>query len=134
MAVDRENSEEVGSAETMEFSDGDVIGPAQMKTMWSHVTSIVFSQRLLENGIDEVIDGYIRYPESRLSQWVFATSEPIDDLSVVPLSEVEHVLTKITAGLDFFTRYNEIRPDFFLLIAKDYRAEEIISINLVIQT
>ncbi|KMK76167.1 class D sortase [Alkalihalobacillus pseudalcaliphilus] len=26
LAVDRENSEEVGSAETMEFSDGDVIG------------------------------------------------------------------------------------------------------------
>ena len=40
--------------------------------------------RLLENGIDEVIDGYIRYPESRLSQWVFATSEPIDDLFATP--------------------------------------------------
>ncbi|KMK76160.1 Ger(x)C family spore germination protein [Alkalihalobacillus pseudalcaliphilus] len=34
----------------------------------------------------------------------------------------------ISEILDFFTRYNEIRPDFFLLIAKDYRAEEIISI------
>ncbi|WP_413381091.1 Ger(x)C family spore germination protein [Alkalihalobacillus sp. 1P02AB] len=40
----------------------------------------------------------------------------------------ELAVNGISNILDFFTRYNELRPDFYLVIAKDYRAEEIISV------
>ncbi|WP_082795235.1 Ger(x)C family spore germination protein [Alkalihalobacillus trypoxylicola] len=73
-------------------SEGDTINMAisnlyqssQIRTLWSHVTSVVFTERLLQNGLQEVLDGYTRYSETRLSQWAFATNEPIDEIFAAP--------------------------------------------------
>ncbi|WP_413381079.1 Ger(x)C family spore germination protein [Alkalihalobacillus sp. 1P02AB] len=73
-----------GEGKSVNMSLTNLYKTAQMKTLWSHVTTVVFTERLLESGIEEVIDGYTRFSETRLSQWAFATNEPIDQLFATP--------------------------------------------------
>ncbi|KGA98678.1 hypothetical protein AJ85_00095 [Alkalihalobacillus alcalophilus ATCC 27647 = CGMCC 1.3604] len=73
-----------GEGKSVNMSLTNLYKTAQMKTLWSHVTTVVFTERLLESGVEEVIDGYTRFSETRLSQWAFATNEPIEQLFATP--------------------------------------------------
>ncbi|MEC2074113.1 Ger(x)C family spore germination protein [Alkalihalophilus marmarensis] len=72
----------VSKAEGHTFIDAffDVYQTAQEMFIWSHITSIVLSESVLNQGIGNVFDGLTRYYEFRLTPWVFGTKEPIDEI------------------------------------------------------
>ncbi len=51
----------------------------QNRFIWSHMTTILLSESALEKGIENIFDGLTRYYEFRLTPWVFATKEPLDE-------------------------------------------------------
>lgn len=70
---------------------------AQQRMFWGHVSSIVFTKRALEHGIDKFKDGLTRFREVRYTQWVYGTEEPLDQLfttlpffSQSPLGSILH--------------------------------------------
>lgn len=52
----------------------------QNRFIWSHMTTILLSESALEEGIENIFDGLTRYYEFRLTPWVFATKEPLDEI------------------------------------------------------
>ncbi|WEG18806.1 Ger(x)C family spore germination protein [Alkalihalophilus pseudofirmus] len=70
----------VSTAEGETFIDAffEVYQTGQEMFIWSHITSIVLSESVLNEGIGNVFDGLTRYYEFRLTPWVFGTKEPID--------------------------------------------------------
>ncbi|ARK32706.1 hypothetical protein BkAM31D_24190 [Halalkalibacter krulwichiae] len=72
----------VSRAEGKTFIDAffEVYQTGQERFIWAHITSIVLSEAVLEQGIENVFDGLTRYYEFRLTPWVFATKEPLDEV------------------------------------------------------
>ncbi|MBD2863453.1 Ger(x)C family spore germination protein [Paenibacillus oceani] len=75
----------------------DLYGTSQLRLFWGHVTSLVYSERFIRKGLNELIDLVNRYREIRYTKWVFGTSEPIDKLfatsplfNLTPLSSILH--------------------------------------------
>ncbi len=58
----------------------EVYETGQEKFIWSHITSILLSEEVLTQGIENIFDGLTRYYEFRLTPWVFATKEPLKDV------------------------------------------------------
>lgn len=46
--------------------------------IFSHISTIVVSEAIIERGLDHVLDELTRYYEYRLTPWIFATKDPID--------------------------------------------------------
>ncbi|MGG1515522.1 Ger(x)C family spore germination protein [Paenibacillus oryzisoli] len=53
---------------------------AQQYLYWDHLTTIIFSDRVLHKNIDSFIDAIPRFPQIRYNAWVFGTEEPINEL------------------------------------------------------
>ncbi len=64
------------------FNDAlfELYNTAQEKIIWSHVTSILLGESAIKHGFKSIFDGVIRYNEFRLTPWVFATKEDINDI------------------------------------------------------
>ncbi|WP_413379230.1 Ger(x)C family spore germination protein [Alkalihalobacillus sp. 1P02AB] len=58
----------------------EVYETSQQKFLWAHITGIVISESVLEEGVSHIYDGISRYPEFRLTPWIFATKEPIKEV------------------------------------------------------
>jgi spore germination protein KC len=73
-------------------------GTAQQLVYWGHVSSFVFTESALRQGVDQIIDALIRYREMRYTQWVYGTNEPIEALfNTVPffhLSPLSSILSE----------------------------------------
>ncbi|GGG75250.1 Ger(x)C family spore germination protein [Paenibacillus radicis (ex Gao et al. 2016)] len=87
-----------GSGKTLDMAINELYRTAQMHITWGHITSIVFSERLLESGnLHKVLDMISRYPESRYTTWVYGTRDSIEELlstntifNESPLSSILH--------------------------------------------
>lgn len=86
-----------GTGKSLNEAFYDLYGTSQLRLFWGHVTSIVYSERFIRKGLNELIDLVNRYREIRYTKWVFGTSEPIDKLFVAsplfnltPLSSILH--------------------------------------------
>ncbi|TBL75344.1 Ger(x)C family spore germination protein [Paenibacillus thalictri] len=84
---------------------------AQQRTFTGHVSSLVLSESALEHGIDEFLDGLSRYRETRFTQWVFGTREPIDKLFMVhPFFDVSPLISILHQPVSAYRQYSYIRP------------------------
>ncbi|MFV8828976.1 Ger(x)C family spore germination protein [Alkalihalobacterium sp. APHAB7] len=72
----------VASGEGSTFNESlfQIYRTAQERIIWAHVTSIVITEEALAEGFENIFDGITRYEEFRLTPWIFATKEPIEDI------------------------------------------------------
>ncbi|TPE70121.1 Ger(x)C family spore germination protein [Halalkalibacterium halodurans] len=68
------------AADTFEDSFFEVYQTTQERTVWAHVTSILLSEAALIKGFDDIFESLTRYYEFRLTPWVFATKEDIQEV------------------------------------------------------
>jgi len=68
---------------TLNLAMNDLYATAQERTSWSHVSSIIVSERALESGILKTDDLIGRYWEIRLTPWIFGTKEKIEQLLAI---------------------------------------------------
>ncbi|SDX11784.1 Ger(x)C family spore germination protein [Paenibacillus sp. CF384] len=67
-----------GVGRTPSEAAGDLYSTAQRKIEWSHIRSVLISDRMLRHMGPNGLDSYQRYREFRYSSWVYATKEPVD--------------------------------------------------------
>ncbi|SFS54000.1 Ger(x)C family spore germination protein [Paenibacillus sp. BC26] len=69
-----------GVGRTPSEAVGDLYSTAQRKLEWSHVRSVLISERMLSHMGRNGLDSYKRYREFRYSSWVYGTKEPVDQV------------------------------------------------------
>jgi spore germination protein KC len=63
----------------------DLYSSSQQMIFWGNVTAMVLSERVLNKGIEEILDLANRYREIRYTKWMFGTNDSIEHiLSVTP--------------------------------------------------
>lgn len=69
---------------TLDMAINQLYDTAQQRTIWSHISSIIISEKVLKTQILSQLDTLSRYQEVRLTPWVFGTRESIEDLLTAP--------------------------------------------------
>lgn len=72
-----------GKGRTIDAAVQDLYRTAEKRLFWGQLSAIVYSNRIIEKGIDHSFDMLNRYQEMRYHIWVYGTSEPIDELFLV---------------------------------------------------
>ncbi|WP_096201709.1 Ger(x)C family spore germination protein [Bacillus sp. FJAT-45350] len=58
----------------------EVYQTGQTRFVWAHISAILLSEAALQEGFEHIYDGITRYYEFRLTPWIFATKEPLEDV------------------------------------------------------
>lgn len=89
----------------------NLLKTAQQRVFYGHVSSIVFSEGALKHGIHAYVDGLIRFRETRYTQWVYGTKEPIDRVfSVTPFFNLSPLASILHQPVDTYIQQSDIRP------------------------
>lgn len=84
---------------------------AQERIFWAHITAIVLSESVLQQGFENIYDELTRYYEQRLTPWVFATKEPIDEvLSTLGIFNQTALDTILHKPQSVFEQSSMVRP------------------------
>ncbi|MFF2480676.1 Ger(x)C family spore germination protein [Paenibacillus sp. NPDC058071] len=86
-----------GRGKTLSMAINELYRSEQMRMTWGHVSAYVLSDSLLKAGkVEDVMDMFIRYPETRYTIWLYGTSEPMNELlsmsSIFDESPLESIL------------------------------------------
>ncbi|MEK5428931.1 Ger(x)C family spore germination protein [Cytobacillus sp. FSL R7-0680] len=68
----------ISSGETLLDAYFELYKSEQEVIIFSHISTIVVSEAILNQGLDHVLDELTRYYEYRQTPWIFATQDPID--------------------------------------------------------
>lgn len=109
-----ESQAEVGSAngKTMEEAIVNLYKSLDAKLFWGHLSYIIFSEEALkEKRVNEVIDSFIRYYETRYRIWVYSTKDDMKEiLLTVPINNLPITISKLDDPLNSYSQYSFIRP------------------------
>jgi Ger(x)C family germination protein len=73
----------IGKGTGISFTEAanDLYNTSQQRLSWGHVSSIIFSEKLLKkHKVQEVLELFNRYREFRNLVWIFSTEEPLDEV------------------------------------------------------
>lgn len=87
-----------GKGDSVPEAIGQLYDSSQQPMFWGHVSSFVFTKAALKQGGEtEWIDAFIRFRETRYTQWVFGTTESIEEVLITkpffnmsPMSSILH--------------------------------------------
>lgn len=68
------------SGKSMNDAAFEAYKSGQERFLWAHITAIVLSESALQQGFETIYDGLTRYYEFRMTPWVFATQDSIEDI------------------------------------------------------
>ena len=69
-----------GTGKTASAALANVYDTAQLRVFYGHINAIVYSERLIKQGLDSALDTQNRYYEMRYTPWVYGTKTPIDQI------------------------------------------------------
>ncbi|WP_284641643.1 Ger(x)C family spore germination protein [Paenibacillus silviterrae] len=100
-----------GQGSTFEQALFTIYQTAQERTIWSHVTSIVFSEAALKQSLSNVYESISRYSEFRFTPWVYGTTEPIKEImSIGGLYGQSPLSTLLHEPNSLYTQTSLVRP------------------------
>ncbi|MCY9666935.1 Ger(x)C family spore germination protein [Paenibacillus alginolyticus] len=83
----------------------------QQRVFWGHVGAYVFTREALKQGIGNFTDSSVRYGETRYTQWVYSTDEPIETIfSVIPFFNVSPLSSILMQPVENYLQRSYIRP------------------------
>ncbi len=101
----------MGKGKTLDSAVEDLYRMSEKRLFWGEIGAIVFSERMIQKGVDPALDLLNRYRETRYRMWVFGTNVPIKDVfSQVPLfssSPLDSFLHNPTSN---YEQSSHIRP------------------------
>jgi len=88
---------------------------AQRKVFWGHLSSIIFSERFLNEkgieGIEEAIEMISRFRETRYTIWVLGTTSPLQDLlTTFPTLNLSPIFTKLGDPVENYRQSSLVFP------------------------
>ncbi|WP_404293032.1 Ger(x)C family spore germination protein [Cytobacillus kochii] len=89
----------------------DLYRTSQQSINWAHIGAIIYSESVLERGLDEVRQALRKNGEFRYTPWMFGTKDPIEEvLSVTGFFQMPPIYTILYKPTDTYNIYSFIRP------------------------
>lgn len=86
-----------GTGDTAASAFSDLYESTQLRVFFGHVNAIVFSENIMNHGLNSVFDVISRYHELRYTPWIFGTKNNIEELlsaspffNMSPLASILH--------------------------------------------
>jgi spore germination protein KC len=100
-----------GVGKTLEEAIHNLYSSSERTVSWGHLTSLVFSERALDYIMKDVIDLLKRYHEIRLTDWVFATDAPMQEIfTALPIVFESSLFSQLGDPVDVHKQRSFIRP------------------------
>lgn len=100
-----------GVGTTVDTAVHNLYASTQRRIFWGHLNALVLSESLMKHGIQDVLDIFTRYHETRYTMWVFGTREPMGDLlKASPIFETSPVYSQIGDPADIYKQSSFIPP------------------------
>ncbi|MGG1551553.1 Ger(x)C family spore germination protein [Paenibacillus ferrarius] len=100
-----------GYGETVSAAYNNLYRTAQQRVFWGHVGAYLFSQSAIEKGGLRFTDASIRFNETRYTQWIYTTNEPILDLlNVVPFFDVSPLSSILMQPEENYRQHSTVAP------------------------
>lgn len=100
-----------GVGDTYAEANHDLFRSSQRRIYLGHLRTVVFTERMLEHGVKDILDLLNRYNETRYTAWIFATTEPLDKLfTVKSMLELSSAYSKLGDPLSIYSQYSYLRP------------------------
>lgn len=82
------------------------------KLFFGHLTFLIFSEELLKEAhLNEVLNSFTRYINTRYQTWVYATDEPLEQIFIeTPILRKAITLTKLANPLNSYEQDSFIEP------------------------
>ncbi|WP_368505410.1 Ger(x)C family spore germination protein [Alkalihalophilus sp. As8PL] len=111
----------MASGQTINTAFHNLYHSTSQRMYWGHLAVIVFSEEALKQGIDEAIDLFARYNETRYTVWLFSTESPIKELlTTFPILEGSPVLGTLGNPIDSYRQSSFIPPIRLHRFVSDY--------------
>ncbi len=83
-----------------------------LKLYWGHLTFVVFSEEALKDGrANTIINSFIRYRETRYQTWVYATTEPVEEILLLnPLFNNTMTRLRLADPMSSYEQESYIEP------------------------
>lgn len=77
-----------------------------------HLTTLIFSEDLLKSGnMNEILNSFTRYIDTRYQTWIYATDKPIEEFFLeTPILKKSITLTKLANPLNTYEQNSFIEP------------------------
>lgn len=101
-----------GSGESFAAAIFNLYPVNQEQMTWSHIRSIIFSERALKRGqLDHIMDEIDRFYEFRFTLWTFATQEPMMDiLNPKQVFNQPVIYSQLSSPQDIYKQHSVISP------------------------
>ncbi|USG66718.1 Ger(x)C family spore germination protein [Brevibacillus ruminantium] len=101
-----------GTGNTVEGAILQIYSSSQQRLVWSHVHSIVFTERALKNHLfSQAMDTLDRYQEFRYTIWTFATKDSLEDIFYSrPILGISTLYAMLANPKSVYNQYLLIRP------------------------
>ena len=110
-----------GSGRTFVNALFNIYPTSQKQMTWSHIRSIVFSERALEKKhMEEILDELDRFYEFRYTLWTYATKDPILDIfNAKQVFNLPVIYSQLANPSDLYEQNSVLRPmKLFQFIAR----------------
>ncbi|MEK4966584.1 Ger(x)C family spore germination protein [Cytobacillus sp. FSL R7-0696] len=72
-----------GQGKSMEAAINMIYDKSNQIVYWAHIGIIIFHERLLQHGIDQISDSLARFQQIRETNWMYGTKDSIEDILLV---------------------------------------------------
>ncbi|RFB14957.1 Ger(x)C family spore germination protein [Bacillus sp. HNG] len=111
-----------GSGRTIIDAVNNLYQTSQQKINWAHLNAIIYSESVLQHGIEKVEQSLKRYGEFRYTPWMFGTKEPIEKiLSTTGFFQTPPIYTILFKPTDTYNQYSYIKPMRFHQFISKYK-------------
>lgn len=112
--TDEASQAEVGHATGRSLDEAifQLYHSVDQKIFWGHLSYIVMSEDALkEKKLNEVLDIFIRYRETRYQIWVYATKDSVEDVLLIrPVTNKAIILSKLGDPTNSFKQESFVKP------------------------
>lgn len=101
----------VGEGTTVVEAVHDLYSATQRRIFWGHLSSIIFSESVLEGDIEGGLDVISRFHEIRPTPWIYASNEPLDELlNTLPALGVNVIFSLFGQPVESYEQSSKVKP------------------------
>jgi len=111
-----------GKGDTAASAFNDLYNTVQRRVIYSHVGAIVFSENMLNRGLQNIFDVLSRYQELRYTPWVYGTKAKVDEvLNVSPFFNLSPLASILHQPKEIYRQKSFIPPTMMRQFLTDIR-------------
>lgn len=89
----------------------DLLSNSERRISWGHLTALVFTERALDKVLKDIVDAQERYPEVRLTDWVFGTDASLEKVfTTMPIIFGSPLYSQLGDPVDVYQQRSFIKP------------------------